>query len=155
LSISPQDNIGEGDPNLVGSALQAALATLRARDWHGLAGEIARTGEEDPLALVDDPDLRAVIAAKMELRRSHEASMFQDLGSRESEFGRTLLEYETAAPADRSTTDWTEILTSLAAEVHAIVDRLAQGPSSRDHEIARLFLLSKFCDLAALAKEAS
>jgi hypothetical protein len=58
----------------------AATRMLEARDWQGLAGEIARTGEEDPLALVDDPDLKAVIAAKMYLRRSQEASMFRDLG---------------------------------------------------------------------------
>lgn len=82
--------------------------------------------------------------------------MFQGLGSRESDFSRTLLEYENAAPSDQSTADLIDDLASLAAEVHAIVDKLAQGTSSRDHEIARQFLLAKFCDLAApLVDEAS
>ncbi|MDE8650678.1 DALR anticodon-binding domain-containing protein [Novosphingobium album (ex Liu et al. 2023)] len=38
---------------------------LKQADWQGIEGEIARTGEEDPLANVDDPDLAPVIAAKM------------------------------------------------------------------------------------------
>src|SRR5690606_28981480 len=37
-------------------------------------GEIARTGEEDPLAGVDDPDLAPVIAAKMAERHAKELS---------------------------------------------------------------------------------
>ena len=42
----------------------------RRGDWHGAEGEIAKTGEEDPLALVDDPDMKAVIDAKMSERHA-------------------------------------------------------------------------------------
>lgn len=52
-------------PADLSAALVRARAVLERADWHGLEGEIARTGEEDPLANVDDPDLAAVIAAKM------------------------------------------------------------------------------------------
>lgn len=52
-------------PADLSAAITRARAVLEQADWHGLEGEIARTGEEDPLANVDDPDLAAVIAAKM------------------------------------------------------------------------------------------
>src|SRR5690606_33144020 len=45
---------------------------LRKEDWKGDEAEIARTGEEDPLAVVDDPDLAPVIAAKMALKLQKE-----------------------------------------------------------------------------------
>jgi glycyl-tRNA synthetase beta chain len=46
-------------------AYKRAANILKKEDWKGDEGEIARTGEEDPLALVDDPDLRPVIEAKL------------------------------------------------------------------------------------------
>jgi glycyl-tRNA synthetase beta chain len=54
----------EDGANLLAGYKRAANI-LKKEDWHGLEGEIAETGEEDPLAGVDDPDLAAVIAAKM------------------------------------------------------------------------------------------
>ncbi len=51
-----------------------AANILKKEDWHGIEGEIARTGEEDPLALVDDPDMKAVIDAKMAERHARELS---------------------------------------------------------------------------------
>jgi glycyl-tRNA synthetase beta chain len=147
LTISLQSTLAENDRRDIKSALEAAIGMLRSRDWHGLAGEIARTGEEDPLALVDDLDLQAVIAAKMELRRSHEALMFRDLELPENDFGKALLEFE-AAPPSRSADEGTAFFGSVAAKVQVIIDNLAQRRGSRDQEIARLFLLSKFHDLA-------
>jgi glycyl-tRNA synthetase beta chain len=60
----------EDGANLLAGYKRAANI-LKKEDWHGLEGEIAETGEEDPLAVVDDPDLAPVIAAKM--AESHEA----------------------------------------------------------------------------------
>ena len=54
----------EDGANLLAGYKRAANI-LKKEDWHGVEGEIAETGEEDPLALVDDPDLAPVIAAKM------------------------------------------------------------------------------------------
>ncbi|MXP42304.1 glycine--tRNA ligase subunit beta [Altererythrobacter soli] len=63
----------EDGANLL-AAYKRAANILKKEDWHGLEGEIAQTGEEDPLALVDDPDLAPVIAAKMAERHRKELS---------------------------------------------------------------------------------
>jgi glycyl-tRNA synthetase beta chain len=47
-----------------------AANILKKEDWQGIEGEIPVTGEEDPLAEVDDPDLAPVIAAKMAERQA-------------------------------------------------------------------------------------
>ncbi|MEC7162428.1 MAG: glycine--tRNA ligase subunit beta [Pseudomonadota bacterium] len=59
----------EDGANLLAGYKRAANI-LKKEDWHGAEGEIARTGEEDPLAIVDDPDLRAVVEAKMAERHA-------------------------------------------------------------------------------------
>jgi glycyl-tRNA synthetase beta chain len=61
----------EDGANLLAGYKRAANI-LKKEDWHGIEGEIAITGEEDPLAGVDDPDLAAVIAAKMSERHAAE-----------------------------------------------------------------------------------
>ncbi len=63
----------EDGANLLAGYKRAANI-LKKEDWHGAEGEIARTGEEDPLALVDDPDMKAVIDAKMRERHAKELS---------------------------------------------------------------------------------
>jgi glycyl-tRNA synthetase beta chain len=63
----------EDGANLLAGYKRAANI-LQKEDWRGHEGEIARTGEEDPLALVDDPDLAPVIAAKMTERRENALS---------------------------------------------------------------------------------
>ncbi|UOR08125.1 glycine--tRNA ligase subunit beta [Qipengyuania flava] len=63
----------EDGANLLAGYKRAANI-LKKEDWHGAEGEIARTGEEDPLAIVDDPDLRAVVEAKMAERHAKELS---------------------------------------------------------------------------------
>ena len=63
----------EDGANLLAGYKRAANI-LKKEDWHGAEGEIACTGEEDPLALVDDPDMKAVIDAKMSERHAKELS---------------------------------------------------------------------------------
>ena len=58
----------EDGANLIAGYKRAANI-LKKEEWLGQEGEIARTGEEDPLAMVDDPDLAPVIAAKMAERK--------------------------------------------------------------------------------------
>ncbi len=58
--------IGTEDGANLHAGYKRAANILKKEDWRGIEGEIARTGEEDPLALVDDPDLAPVIAAKMD-----------------------------------------------------------------------------------------
>lgn len=47
-----------------------AANILKKEDWQGLEGQIAQTGEEDPLAMVDDPLVASAVAAKMEMRNA-------------------------------------------------------------------------------------
>jgi len=56
------------------AAYKRAANILKKEDWHGIEGEIAHTGEEDPLALVDDPEMKAVIEAKMAERHAIQLS---------------------------------------------------------------------------------
>lgn len=49
---------------MISCSYNRATNILASEEWRGLAGEIARTGEEDPLALVDDPELREIMAVK-------------------------------------------------------------------------------------------
>jgi glycyl-tRNA synthetase beta chain len=63
----------EDGANLLAGYKRAANI-LKKEDWQGVEGEVAATGEEDPLSGVDDPDLAAVIAAKMADRREAQAS---------------------------------------------------------------------------------
>ncbi len=51
------------------AAYKRAANILKKEDWHGSEDRVARTGEEDPLAIVDDPDLKAVVDAKMAERK--------------------------------------------------------------------------------------
>ena len=56
------------------AAYKRAANILKKENWHGQAGEIASTGEEDPLALVDDPDMKAVVDARMAEKRKQQGS---------------------------------------------------------------------------------
>src|SRR5690606_13659720 len=47
--------IGTEDGANLHAGYKRAANILKKEDWRGVEGEIARTGEEDPLAAVDDP----------------------------------------------------------------------------------------------------
>ncbi len=51
------------------AAYKRAANILKKEDWRGSEDRVARTGEEDPLAIVDDPDLKAVVDAKLTERK--------------------------------------------------------------------------------------
>ncbi|TIX50107.1 glycine--tRNA ligase subunit beta [Alteraurantiacibacter aquimixticola] len=61
----------EDGENLLAGYKRAANI-LKKEEWLGFEGEIAQTGEEDPLAEVDDPLLKDVVAEKMAMRHKHE-----------------------------------------------------------------------------------
>ncbi len=62
--------IGTADGKNLLAGYKRAANILKKEDWHGVQGEISQTGEEDPLAMVDDPDLVPVIAVKMAERQA-------------------------------------------------------------------------------------
>ncbi len=122
-----------------------AANILKKEDWHGAEGEIARTGEEDPLALVDDPDMTAVIQAKMAERHAKELSYAPEPA--EKALMDALAKSEPAASRAIEDEDFSAAMAALAA-LRAPIDRFfeevtvnADEENKRAH---RLDLLARF-----------
>ncbi|WP_313439992.1 glycine--tRNA ligase subunit beta [Novosphingobium sp.] len=124
-----------------------AANILRKEDWHGVEGEISRTGEEDPLALVDDPDLSEVIAAKMVDRHASEQAplyqcepseqaLVQAVGSAESEVARAVAAEDFAAAMSA--------LASLRGPIDAFFEHVTVNDADPVKRQARLALLDRF-----------
>ena len=134
----------EDGANLLAGYKRAANI-LKKEDWHGAEGEIARTGEEDPLAIVDDPDLKAVVAAKMEQRHASELSYAAEPA--EKALIDALAKSEPAASRAIAAEDFSAAMAALAA-LRAPIDRFfeevtvnADEENKRAH---RLDLLARF-----------
>ena len=122
-----------------------AANILKKEDWHGTEGEIARTGEEDPLALVDDPDMKAVIDAKMAARHAGEANYA--LEPAEKALAGALSQAEPRAAKALAEEDFAAAMAALAS-LRAPIDRFfeevtvnAEEENKRAH---RLDLLARF-----------
>ena len=122
-----------------------AANILKKEDWHGTEGEIARTGEEDPLALVDDPDMKAVIDAKMAARHAGEANYA--LEPAEKALADALSQAEPRAAKALAEEDFAAAMAALAS-LRAPIDRFfeevtvnAEEENKRAH---RLDLLARF-----------
>jgi len=127
------------------AAYKRAANILKKEDWHGTAGEIAETGEEDPLALVDDPDLGPIIGAKMAERRAD-----QDAGAGEPAeiaLAEALDQAEPAAQAAVAREDFVAAMAALAS-LRAPIDRFFDEVTVNDADPAkrasRLDLLARF-----------
>ena len=134
----------EDGANLLAGYKRAANI-LKKEDWHGAEGEIARTGEEDPLAIVDDPDLKAVVAAKMEQRHASELSYVAEPA--EKALMDALANSEPAVSRAIEDEDFSAAMAALAA-LRAPIDRFfeevtvnADEENKRAH---RLDLLARF-----------
>ena len=122
-----------------------AANILKKEDWRGPEGEIARTGEEDPLAQVDDPDLAPVIAAKMAGRHAKrlsytpepaEKALIEALDAAEPRAARAVEaeDFEAAMAA----------LASLRAPIDRFFDEVTVNDTDQDKRAARLDLLARF-----------
>ena len=127
------------------AAYKRAANILKKEEWHGAEGEIARTGEEDPLALVDDPDMKAVIDAKMDERHAGEASY--PLEPAEKTLTEALSEAEPRAARALVDEDFAAAMAALAS-LRTPIDRFfeevtvnAEEENKRSH---RLDLLARF-----------
>ncbi|MDP4539279.1 glycine--tRNA ligase subunit beta [Qipengyuania sp. DY56-A-20] len=127
------------------AAYKRAANILKKEDWHGCEGEIARTGEEDPLALVDDPDLKAVIDAKMAERHQKELSYTPEPAE------KTLIEaLDQAEPKAAAAIEGEDFETAMAAlaSLRAPIDRFFEevtvNDADEDKRAARLDLLARF-----------
>jgi len=132
----------EDGANLLAGYKRAANI-LKKEDWHGVEGEIARTGEEDPLAGVDDPDLAPVIAAKMAERNAPtytpepaEQALFEALGQAAPR--------AEAAVAAEDFAGAMAALASLRAPIDAFFDRVTVNDPDPAKRNARLALLDQF-----------
>lgn len=122
-----------------------AANILKKEDWQGIEGEIAQTGEEDPLANVDDPDLAAAVAAKMAER--HEKVLSYTPEPAEKALIDALGEAGPRAADAVAAEDFAgamAALASLRAPIDAFFDQVTVNDDDRDKRAARLTLLARF-----------
>ena len=134
----------EDGANLLAGYKRAANI-LKKEDWHGAEGEIARTGEEDPLALVDDPDMKAVIDAKMALRHAKELSYAPETA--EKALMDALATSEPAAAQAIEAEDFSgamAALASLRAPIDRFFDEVTVNADEENKRAHRLDLLAAF-----------
>ncbi|GAA0279189.1 glycine--tRNA ligase subunit beta [Alteraurantiacibacter aestuarii] len=122
-----------------------AANILKKEDWHGIEGEIAHTGEEDPLAGVDDPNLKGVIDAKMAMRHKAERSytpepaekaLIDALAAAEPKAAQAIAEEDFAAAMSA--------LASLRAPIDTFFDEVTVNDADPAKRSSRLDLLAQF-----------
>ena len=134
----------EDGANLLAGYKRAANI-LKKEDWHGIEGEIARTGEEDPLALVDDPDMKAVIDAKMTERHAKELSYTPEPA--EKALMDALAKSEPAAAQAIDAEDFSRAMAALAAlraPIDRFFDEVTVNADEENKRAHRLDLLAAF-----------
>jgi glycyl-tRNA synthetase beta chain len=138
----------EDGVNLLAGYKRAANI-LKKEDWRGIEGEIAQTGEEDPLALVDDPDLAPVIAAKMAERHAAASTLSYTPEPAEKALIDAL---DAAAPEAAEAVEQERFADAMAAlaTLRAPIDRffeevIVNAPEA-DKRGSRLALLARFRD---------
>jgi len=111
------------------------------------ADGIPRTGEEDPLALVDDPDLAPVIAAKMAERHEKELSYTPEPAEKELIDALDSAEPDAGAAIDAE--DFAAAMLALASlrgPIDRFFDSVTVNDADADKRAARLDLLARFRD---------
>jgi glycyl-tRNA synthetase beta chain len=134
----------EDGANLLAGYKRAANI-LKKEDWHGAEGEIARTGEEDPLALVDNPDMKAVIDAKMSERHAKQLSYTPEPA--EKALMDALAQSEPAAARAIEAEDFAgamAALASLRAPIDRFFDEVTVNADEEMKRANRLDLLAAF-----------
>jgi glycyl-tRNA synthetase beta chain len=124
-----------------------AANILKKEDWHGVEGEIARTGEEDPLAGVEDPDLAEVIAAKMAHRHASEQAPAYAAEPAEQTLIDAVAAAETEVSRAVSSEDFAAAMTALAslrAPIDAFFEHVTVNDADPLKRQARLALLDRF-----------
>ena len=128
-------------------AYKRAANILKKEDWKGAEDEIARTGEEDPLALVDDPDLKPVIEAKLAEKKKKSLSYTPEPAEKD------LIEVLDSAEPKAAAAVWAEdfeaamaALASLRAPIDRFFDDVTVNDDDPAKRRARLDLLGRFRD---------
>ncbi|WP_296717096.1 glycine--tRNA ligase subunit beta [Erythrobacter sp.] len=138
----------EDGTNLLAGYKRAANI-LKKEDWRGIEGEIAQTGEEDPLALVDDPDLAPVIAAKMADRKAAAETLSYTPEPAEKALIDALAVAAPRAAEAVETERFADAMAALAT-LRAPIDRFFEevivNAEEAEKRAARLALLARFRD---------
>ncbi|WP_336978683.1 glycine--tRNA ligase subunit beta [Altererythrobacter fulvus] len=140
-----QSFIGTEDGANLLAGYKRAANILKKEDWQGVEGEIARTGEEDPLAEVDDPDLKDVVAAKMELRHAKTLSYTPETA--EKALIEALDEAGPRAAAAIEAEDFEGAMAALAtlrAPIDTFFDEVTVNDEQPEKRSSRLDLLARF-----------
>ncbi|MES2493274.1 MAG: glycine--tRNA ligase subunit beta [Pseudomonadota bacterium] len=138
--------IGTEDGTNLLAGYKRAANILKKEDWQGVEGEISRTGEEDPLSNVDDPDLAPVIAAKMAERHVENARSHTPEPAEQALID-ALDDAEPRAAAAVAVEDFAgamAALASLRAPIDAFFDGVTVNDADPAKRIARLALLDRF-----------
>jgi glycyl-tRNA synthetase beta chain len=137
--------IGSEDGTNLHAGYKRAANLLKKEDWRGIEGEIARTGEEDPLANVDDPDLAPIIAAKMAERHQKPLSYTPEPAEK-----ALMNALDTAGPTAAAAVEAEDFagamaaLASLRAPIDAFFDDVTVNDADPEKRQARLSLLDRF-----------
>ena len=138
----------EDGKNLLAGYKRAANI-LKKEDWHGAEGEIARTGEEDPLVMVDDPDMKDVVAAQMAEKSAHPSG--KDLSYTPEPAEKALIDaLDAAGPqAERAVeeerfADAMSALASLRKPIDDFFENVTVNDDDEAKRTARLGLLARF-----------
>jgi glycyl-tRNA synthetase beta chain len=136
--------VSEDGANLHAGYKRAANI-LKKENWQGAEARIPRTGEEDPLAVVDDPDLAAAVAARMEL--IHSAAYQREPA--EAALVDALAAAEPAARSAVAAEDFAGAMSALAglrAPIDAFFDEVTVNDADANKRASRLDLLAQFRD---------
>jgi glycyl-tRNA synthetase beta chain len=136
--------IGTEDGTNLLAGYKRAANILKKEDWQGIEGEIAHTGEEDPLAMVDDPMVASAVAAKMEDRRSPKLAYTPEPA--EADLIAALDAAEPKAAAAIAAEDFEGAMAALAS-LRGPIDRFFDAVTVNDADpakrVARLDLLAR------------
>ncbi|WEK47065.1 MAG: glycine--tRNA ligase subunit beta [Candidatus Andeanibacterium colombiense] len=122
-----------------------AANILKKEDWQGIEGEIAQTGEEDPLSEVDDPDLAAVVAAKLAERHAKKLSYTPETAEKALIDALDSAEPKAAQAVEAEDFEGAmAALASLRAPIDTFFDEVTVNADEQEKRHARLDLLARF-----------
>ncbi|NVD43767.1 glycine--tRNA ligase subunit beta [Qipengyuania atrilutea] len=130
------------------AAYKRASNILKKEDWEGSETLKPQTGEEDPLALVDDPDMAAVVAARGE-PETHRKELPYMPEPAEKQLNDALDAAEPKAEsalADERFEDAMAALATLRGPIDAFFENVTVNDPDQDKRAARLDLLARFRD---------
>ncbi|MGF7152837.1 glycine--tRNA ligase subunit beta [Novosphingobium gossypii] len=136
----------ENGANLLAGYKRAANI-LRKEDWQGIEGQIPQTGEEDPLAVVEDPDLAEAIAAKMADRHADAEGLGYTPEPAEKNLIDALVKAEPEASAAVANEDFASAMRALAtlrAPIDGFFEQVTVNDTDFRKRTSRLALLDRF-----------